>query len=417
VLEESLIELGVASTRSVVAPAPADDFWTGPIVPVEDAGHDPRRKKDRQVDIAARRALFWERLAIDPGDDADDLTRRRRARLESAILRGFGHPWFATSPTELLQLRYPSSPLPMTLPLRVDVLMRALTGTLARAAPGVESRRVLAAEGVAHCEPLILTGGALKIGWSTFTCGEHHAVFTPKASDRTVLVDAEGRVTEGSSWPLPVIAEAPWGEEGGAVAWAMPSTVLFRPRAGAAVIRDEVPFAPRQFSIGQDGSAYWLELTGELWDWLPGGARRFVLFAPGAGYLRHEGADVVIAPVARTPKGGVVRRRSPHEWRCSGVPHVREEIAAAPEGQCGKVATGRWTARSYPFSDLVRLERADGAAWLLACHEAVGVAWAGPSLAVTTHEGRLLLFPRLAERLDALEAGPRIAQPGEAHCQ
>ena len=414
VLEESLIELGVRSTRSVVAPAPADDFWTGPIVPVEDAGPDPRRKKDTQVDVAARRALFWERLAIDPGDDADDVTSRRRARLESAILRGFGHPWFATSPTELLQVRYPSSAQPMSLPLRVDVLMRALTGTLARAVPGMESRRVLAAEGTAHCEPLILTGSTLTIGWSTFTCGAYHAVFTPKGSDRTVLVDADGRLTEGSSWPVPVIAEAPWGEDGGAVAWALPSTLLFRPRAGAAVIREEVPFAPRQFSIGKDGSAYWLEITGELWDWLPGGTRRFVLFAPGAGYVRHEGADVVIAPVARTSKGAVIRRRSAHEWRCSGEPHVREEIAAAAEGQCAKVAAGRWTARSYPFSDLVRLERAGGSAWLLGCHEAVGVAWAGSSLAVTTREGRLFLFPRLADRLDELDAGPRIAQLGAA---
>jgi len=51
---------------------------------------------------------------------------------------------------------------------------------------------------------------------------------------------------------------------------------------------------------------------------------------------------------------------------------------------------------------------------LLGCHEAVGVAWAGSSLAVTTREGRLFLFPRLADRLDELDAGPRIAQLGAA---
>jgi hypothetical protein len=58
----------------------------------------------------------------------------------------------------------------------------------------------------------------------------------------------------------------------------------------------------------------------------------------------------------------------------------------------------------------VRLEHQDGRAWLLACYSVMGVAWAGPSLAVTTLDGRLLLFPRLAERLDALAAGPALAQ-------
>jgi hypothetical protein len=81
------------------------------------------------------------------------------------------------------------------------------------------------------------------------------------------------------------------------------------------------------------------------------------------------------------------------------------------------VATGAWTARAYPFSNLVRLENGTGSAWLLTCHEAFGVAWAGPSLLVTTQEGRLLIFCRLAGQLDALESGPPIAQLGTISCQ
>ena len=192
------IELGAASTTSVPVPLPADDFWTGPIVPLDEPGQPPR-KKDTQVDVAARRAVLWERLAIDRCDDADDVTRLRRARLESAIVRGFGHPWFASAPAESLQLRYPGSSFPMSLPLRVDVLMRALTGTLARAVPGVESRHLLAAQGVDYCEPMILTGSGLGIGWSLVTRGERHAVFTPKFAERSVLVDADGRLSEGTS--------------------------------------------------------------------------------------------------------------------------------------------------------------------------------------------------------------------------
>jgi len=417
VLEESLVELGVGSTHSVAPEWSGDDFWTGPIVPVQEEGRAPRQK-DTQLDVAARRAVFWERLATDAREGADDLMRRRRARLESAIVRGFGHPWFATSPPELLRLRFPGCSSAMRLPLRVDVLMRALTGTLARAVPGVDSRHVLAADGAGYCEPRILTGaGGLTAGWSVVTCNESYALFTPKASSRSVLLDADGTPHEGSSWPAAILIEAPWGSEGGAIAWSSPSTLWFRPRAGAAAVRDDVPFVPRQLSVGPDRSACWLEVTGELWDWVPGGTRRFVLFAPGAGYVRHEGTDVVLAPVERTPKGVVIRRRAAHEWRCNGVPHVREEVAAAAEGQCNKVAPGRWTARSYPFSDLVRLERGDGAAWLLACHAAAGVAWAGSSLAVTTQDGELLFFPRLADRLDELDAGPGIAPFEAARCQ
>jgi hypothetical protein len=118
----------------------------------------------------------------------------------------------------------------------------------------------------------------------------------------------------------------------------------------------------------------------------------------------------VLAPVERDAKGSVLRRRFTHEWQCDGTPHVRHEVAAAPEGQCSKVVEGAWTARAYPFSDLVRLDDGTGRAWLLACYAAFGVAWAGPSLLVTTQEGRLVMFRRLAERLDALSTGPGLAE-------
>jgi hypothetical protein len=244
--------------------------------------------------------------------------------------------------------------------------------------------------------------------------GPAHAVFTPNGRWRSLIVDAGGAYEKGPIWPLPIVAEAPWGNDGGAIAWAAPSTLLFRPRLDAPVLTEKVPFVPRQFSIGADGSTYWLEASGALWEWLPGGTRRFVVFASGAGYLRHEGRDIVVAPVERDAKGRSLRKRFTHEWRCDGTPHERHEVAAAPEGQCSKVAVGTWTARAYPFSDLVRLEDAAGHAWLLACYSAFGVAWAGTSLLVTTQDGRLLMFHRLMERLDALSAGPGLAQTADA---
>jgi hypothetical protein len=410
VLEESLVELGRCSHVDPIVPAIGDDFWSGPIVADEtDSGTSPAARPG-PIEAAARAAVLAERIAIDAAVEVDAATRRRQARFLGAILRGLADARLTTAPPKTIRLQPPASVHSLELPLRPEAVMRAITGALARPAAGHDSRLVLAADSVSHCEPLILTNPARSIGWSVLGLGDGCAVFTPRDSLRSVVVDAEGGLTRGPAWPTPVLAEAPWGEDGGAIAWTHPSTVLWRPRRDAPVVSEAVPFSPRQFSIGPDGSAYWLETSGALWEWLPGGTRRFVLFAPGAGYIRHEGRDVVLAPVKRNPQGGPMRWRADHEWRSDGSPHMRLETPAAAEGQCCKVAIGAWTARSYPFSDLVRLEHQDGRAWLLACYSASGVAWAGPSLAVTTLEGRLLLFPHLAERLGALESGPGLAQ-------
>ncbi len=407
VLEESLIELGVCARGDVPEVNPGD-FWRGPIVPVELG--DSRPASPMTAIGGGRAAVLAERLAIEAAADAEPLMRHRQARFVHAILRGLADPRLSTAPQTTIRVQPPASPHAMALPLRVDAVMRAITGSLARPVAGRDSRLVLAGESVSYCEPKMLTHPARNPGWSVFTMGDGHAVFAPRDNKRSLLVDAEGRHTRGPAWPMPIVAEAPWGDEGGAIAWAYPSTVLFRPRIDAPVVLEEVPFSPRQFSIGPDGSAYWLETTGALWEWRPGGTRRFVLFAPGAGYIRHEGRHVVLAPVERDAKGSVLRRRFTHEWQCDGTPHVRHEVAAAPEGQCSKVVEGAWTARAYPFSDLVRLDDGTGRAWLLACYAAFGVAWAGPSLLVTTQEGRLVMFRRLAERLDALSTGPGLAE-------
>jgi hypothetical protein len=361
-----------------------------------------------------RAAVLAERLAIEAAICVEGLMGSRQTRFVQAVARGLADPRLRTDAHRSIRLQAPASAHAIALPLRVDAVMRAITGAIARPVAGRESRILLATESVSHCEPRMLTHPERNPGWAVATMDDGHAIFTIRDGRRGLVVDAEGDHVRGAAWPVPILAEVPWGDEGGAIAWAHPSKVLFRPHAGASVVTEDVPFTARQFSIGPDGSAYWLEASGALWEWRPGGARRFVLFAPGLGYIRHEGRDIVLAPVARNAKGVVLRRRFMREWRCDGTPHVRHEIAAAPEGQCSKVAVGTWTARAHPFSDLVRLDDRAGRAWLLACYAAAGVAWAGPSLLVTTQEGRLLLFHRLAERLDALAAGPGLAQTVEA---
>ena len=405
VLEESLIGLGLCARPGLLVPVNAGDFWNGPIVAVEEQATKPAGPIG-----GGRAAVLAERMAIETIAVADPLLHRRQVRLVAAIIRGLADAHLRSAATSAIRVQAPASGRALALPLRVDAVMRAITGSIAAPVPGRDARLLLAADSVAYCEPRFLTHPARSPGWTLVAMDENHAVFTPKASRQSLIVDAEGDHVRGPAWPVPIAGEAPWGDEGGAIAWAHPSTLLFRPRTGAPVVSEDVPFSARQFSIGPDGSAYWLEASGALWEWLPGGARRFVLFAPCAGYVRHEGRDLVLAPVARDAHGGVVRRRAAHEWQCDGSPHARRQIAAAPEGQCSKVAEGPWTARAYPFSDLVRLEDGTGRAWLLACYAAFGVAWAGPSLLVTTQEGRLLMFERLAERLETLGAGPALAQ-------
>jgi hypothetical protein len=408
VLEESLIELGVCA-RGEPLPTNPGDFWRGPIAPV-DAGDTKPARALAEIG-GGRAAVLAERLAIEAAAPAEGLTARRRTRLLQAIARGVADRRLTDA--QSIRLQPPASAHAIALPLRVDAVMRAITGSIARPVLDRDSRVLLASESVSYCEPRMLTHPLRSPGWTVITLDDGHAVFTPKDNRRSLVVDTNGNHVRGAAWPLPILAEAPWGDQGGAIAWAHPSTMLFRRAADAPVVVEPVPFTARQFSIGPDGSAYWLETNGALWEWLPGGTRRFVLFAPGLGYIRHEGRDVVLAPVARDVKGAVLRRRFDYEWQYDGAPHAYHEIETAPEGQCSKVAPGPWTARAYPFSDLVRLTDGGGLAWLLACHAAFGVAWAGSSLLVTTQEGRLLMFPRLAEQLDAL-SGPALAQPAGA---
>jgi hypothetical protein len=413
VLEESLIALGTCARPGLLVPVNAGDFWSGPIVPVEDPATRPATFIG-----GGRAAVFAERIAIEAATDPGGVMGRRQRRFVQAIVRALADTRLRTDYRTPVRYQPPASAQPLALPIRVDAVMRAMTGTIARPVDGRDSRLVSAGEPAAgYCEPKILTDPAQTPGWTVLAVDDRHAVCALKGSRRSIVVDPDGNHVRGQAWPVPVIAEAPWGEQGGALAWAYPSTLLFRPHRDATPVVEPVPFVPRQFSLGPDGSAYWLEASGALWEWLPGGRRRFVLFAPGCGFVRHEGRDVVLAPVSRDPKGGVLRRRAAQEWRTDGTPHEREAIAAAAEGQCSKVATGAWTARAYPFSNLVRLENGTGSAWLLTCHEAFGVAWAGPSLLVTTQEGRLLIFCRLAGQLDALESGPPIAQLGTISCQ
>jgi len=413
VLEEALIELGTCARGDGPPEINPGCFWRGPIAPVEVQGETPAHASSGIG--GGRAAVLAERLGIEAAAGGTDaLMRDRQARWVQAVVRGLADPRLTTAPDITISVRPPASARALSLPIRVDAVMRAMTGSIACPVEGRDSRLVLAAHSLAYCEPRFLTHPQRSPGWTVLTRDGGHAVFTPNQNRQSLIVDAEGDHVRSAPWPVPIVAEAPWGDEGGAIAWALPSTLLFRPRVDAPVVTEKVPFVPRQFSIGPDGTAYWLEVNGALWEWIPGGTRRFVLFAPGAGYVRHEGHDILLSPVERDAHGGVLRRRAPHEWRCHGTAHERHEIAAAPDGQCSKVAVGRWTARAYPFSDLVRFEDLSGRAWLLACYAAVGVAWAGPSLLVTTQEGRLLMFHRVAERLDALSTGPCLAQMGDA---
>ena len=371
------------------------EFWAGPIDPVVESVEGDanevqgERLSDQSLDdeTTARATLTAYRQGLDAirhWAPAVPLNRRLK-RLVLAILRGVLDPRLHASANtayslELVELHGPDRP--RRLPVRIDTLMRAVTGTLAlpdgwipesivtagrvwpelRVSPvphatATEPRQLFLSNDIAYVEPEVLTGRGLSRGASLATDGDGCAVFTPWPSRQNVRISSDGRIEDGSSWPCSITGYVPWGDEGGALAWNRDdSVVLLRSRAGTDPVVSHVPFQPALVAPGNNGSVFWYALGGGLWEWVPGGSGRFIVDTPHSCTLRLDGQELVLAPVVPDS-----RRRFVHEWRCDPSGGGRRETATGLEGQCASVAQrAGWTARTHPYSDLVRLDLADG---------------------------------------------------------
>ncbi len=399
-LEEDMLAAGVVAPDD-----PLDDatrrFHDAPIVPVIDAA-SAQADLDA-LDRAARAVMACERArlqsllsmasGVDDGSSGNLVLRAARRALGDARLR------------DARALPVPVSPgTTIDLPLKIDALMRALTGSVILPSADPDPRQGFLRAGLAHIAPVMAPHRGQGPGWSVASWDESHAVFTEAQQSFSWLLSEEGACRRLAPWPRAITAEVPW-EDGGALAWnAVTSEAFVRGRGSDDVRATRLPFQPVHVVWGEDSGPLWCARDRQLWHWTPGTAPTRGGELPVAGFPRSERGHLVVAPVVRDAQGALERRRLRDEHWCIGGQWTVVDASSA--GQCARVAAGRgWYARSYPFADLIRLDGLDGTSFLLACHSPLGVAWAGRTLAVTTSDGTLLLFPRLAAVLDALAGG------------
>lgn len=431
-LEEQLLGLApVAQAGLNSSGRHRDAFWADHVTPVLDDGHGIAggALDGVQGEQAARATLLSHRNTLRRSQEDANPNRHRLDRLLSVIERGVLDPGMQVLRDDMHRLGLlDGSGEYVALPLRVDAVMRAVTGTLATpddaasgrtvsplpvwpdvgvvsqtSAPPPDPRFAFFCRAVGFVEPEILTGRDLPRGYSLASLDDNCATFTPHLSVESVRIGSDGQVETGSSWPAPITGEVPWGDEGGALAWNGPdSMILLRTRDGSDTVAEKVSFQPAQVALKPDGAPFWCAFDGGLWDWLPGSAGRFMVKTP-PGFLRVEGCDLVLDPFVRELSGGIARQRFSYQWRYDPSSDALRRSPTRPEGQCAAVATrGSWTARTYPFSDLVRIEHSGGGVIVLACHAPFGAAWAGRSLVITTDDGRVLFFRRLLDHIGAL---------------
>ena len=285
------------------------------------------------------------------------------------------------------------------------------TGTLAASVTGLDARAAFAAGGVDVIRPDVLSERGLPRAWRCATAGDGHAVVTPITGVDSVRVSSDGTWEIGESWPCDISGEVAWGLAGGAIAWNRSTrTLLRRPAAGAVPVVEAVSFEPVCVALLPGGAAVWYAADGTLWDWLPGAPGRFLAQAPVCGGLFVDGAELALAPIIRDEQGHLTRQRLYYEWRYDVRSSSLRRVDAGLDGQCLALAVHQdWTARAFSFSDVVRLDERDGRSVLLACPGPFGVAWAGPSLLVTTLDSQVLLFRDLARRLSTWPIDSRIA--------
>jgi hypothetical protein len=226
-------------------------------------------------------------------------------------------------------------------------------------------------------------------------------------SHKSFALDEEGHVRPLSTWPRPMIAEVPWGTEGGALAWNAAeegSYMMLRRDASAEPEISPVPFGPSWPLVEADGRTLWSSYFGGLWSWHPDGSARLEADIPPTLGIRREAADVRLDPVT-TDEYGTVRMPLYEALLWHPSTGRVDPLALGPEGVSWSISVDAgWTAEGHPHADLVRIISPGGRAFELACYYPFSVAWAGRSLVVvSTTTSVVLFFPHLR---DVLEAWP-----------
>lgn len=396
-------------------------------------------------------AFFWRSILRDVGvpasvsDGGDGVDVDVRARLALAIVAAAAHHRAASdvekpqralalrvirAATRAAEQRAASTDAPPTrvrrrgrvrLPLGPDVLMRALTGVLARhgghrvadagASPlsipfdlcaTTDDLRLPLLSSTELIEPEIIYDDIVRPCLTVFEI-DGTIMFSLGAGTESWLVDEYGPPRPWLAWPRIITGAMPFA--GGIVAWSQLDRVLLHvDRAGDVPNEIPVPFQPLRATTLRDGRLLWCTVNEGLWTWRPGREPEQLLETPTLVSALADDEGLILFPLRRGGDGRAQRCRVVTGWRCPYGATSLHEIPLGPEGQCtARVAEKAWTAHVHPFADVVRLTHADGARVDLGCYFPLSAAWLDGTLFVATAEGTLLRFRGLAQRLASLE--------------
>jgi hypothetical protein len=419
-LEEALLDAREADVERLLGHRDgASSFWRRPDLPTFGADDDAAEMTGAVVttdgfDTTVRSSAVATVLGL--MTTSGEWSRSRR--LCDAVARGLADPRQHRTARTRYRLRWRDRPVDV--PLRIDALMGALTGTLAplagfgprsmsrgQALPLIaESRcgdhdeaeiepRLLFLRADTTCvQPIVLTDRGLAPGLACETMSDSHASFVPGSSRHSFRIDATGQATANAPWPDDVNVEAPWGLAGGVIAWSAPrSEVFWRAAPEGDVSRATLPFRPQQMVVGQ-GTMYWLAGVGGLWEWAPGRDARLIAETSAHGSLELAGVHIVLHPFERDPvTNQPVRRRQRSASRYEIASGAEDRVALSPVGQSGRTCIREaWTVRSHPYAGCITFTHQDGRVVGLACQSPFCIAWAGASLIVTTLNRDVLVF-------------------------
>jgi hypothetical protein len=420
-LEEALLDAREMDARNHLGHGDAASaFWRRPAPPSCEADDDEAEMTSavaaaEDVDAIVRANVFATvtRLMTASGEWS------RTWKLCDAAMRGLADPRYRRTAKTPYQLRWRGGPIDV--PLRIEALMGALTGTVAplsgfrprsnaagQALPliaesrcagdddtRIEPRLAFLQTDTTYVEPIVLTERGLPPGAACETMSDTHATFVPVSSRSATLIDDAGRASANRPWPDDVSVEAAWGTAGGAIAWSIPRSEVFcRVTPEAEVTRATLPFQSNNMVVGRD-TAFWVAMNGGLWEWGPGRDARPIAVAPAHGWLELAGAHLIVHPVERdaTPRRLAVWRRLPYAWRYEIATGAHDRVSLPAVGQSARTRVREsWTVRSHVFADCVTFTHRDGRVLGLACQSPFGIAWAGTSLIVTTWDHDVLLF-------------------------
>jgi hypothetical protein len=280
-------------------------------------------------------------------------------------------------------------------------------------APGHDAgRRVRSA---LHIRPRVLTDAGLPRSNIAYMTAQG-AVCVGHFATSSVVVRPDGSVVPGQAWPQPITGELPLDGHG-VVAWcvgganwssAEPGYVMHRAAPDEPARVEPLPFRPASGVCWRD-RLYWTCVRTGVGSWAPGGAPTRSLAERALFSLGVRDDGLLLASAVRDAQGVLQRQRSREAWRWRGDgPLDAASLEAASLDPLGAITTRSvspdgYVANVYPQADTIALESPGRGVRHMTCYYPLKAAWLGGSLLVSTVQGEVLLFDRLAERLGAME--------------